>query len=496
MSVPAGPQEYIDLLRRRLALHALWQSGLVFLPPLLAAWYIVFFLYRFAWLDPDAVMISGAAFLIAAAALTAVRFRAHAPSPLATARLIDETAAAEDRFVTLATVEGASGPAEFFSRLNSEAVALARTIDFQEHFPFRAGRSMVNSIIAALTAVVIFQLAFELTPPLLPARPVGKLAAAGQKLAGDLRFAELAAALSAAAEKLEGRSLSAEEKQTILRDILNQLDERIAREKARGGDISTLEEVAAEIRHEAKKNEESWSVTLPFKIPSLIPFRIPWIKQPDGEGGGGGKGSGGQGHGSQGEGDGAQKLEQKNGGGSGMGEQREGENPGGAKMQDGPQRAAGSEEKQQSKKTPDNRPDAQSNESRQLKDGGEKEGRKAATEKKGDAYGGDVKYGTEAKGELKGDRATAGAKSGEKMPARFAAPGEKPTGDLKDKDLRFVIVQLPEEESGTASGSREEQRKATAGALPSANVPLARPDDPHSAAEKQMLPLEYRGMIR
>src|SRR5689334_14646476 len=136
MSVAAGPQESIDHVRRRLALHALGRAGLVFLPPLLAAWYIVFFLYRFNWLGPDAVMLSGAAGLIAAAALTAARFRARAPTPLLAARLIDDKAAAEDRFVTLATVAPADGPPEFFSQLNSEAAALARTIDLKRDFPF------------------------------------------------------------------------------------------------------------------------------------------------------------------------------------------------------------------------------------------------------------------------------------------------------------------------------------------------------------------------
>ena len=59
-----------------------------------------------------------------------------------------------------------------------------------------------------------------------------------------------------------------------------------------------------------------------------------------------------------------------------------------------------------------------------------------------------------------------------------------------------MIVQLPDEEGGSASGSREAQRGKSRQAAPSGNVPLARPDDPQLAGEQHMLPLEYRGLIR
>src|SRR5436190_6532815 len=257
MSALAGPEDCLDRVRRRLALHALWRSGLLFLPPLFAAWYIVFFLYRFAWLDADAVMISGAALLIAAAAFTAARFRARAPSPLAAARLIDETAAAEDRFVTLATAETAAAPAEFFSQLKSEAAALARMIDVKRDFPFRIERAIVNSIIAALAAVLVFQLVFELAPGFRPTLPRETLAAAAQKLAHDPRFADLAAAMSAAAAKLDDPSLSQNEQRAILGDMRDKLDRRIALEKFHGGDVSAADKTADEIRQQAKKLDES-----------------------------------------------------------------------------------------------------------------------------------------------------------------------------------------------------------------------------------------------
>jgi hypothetical protein len=465
MSAAAGPQESIDLLRRRLALHALWRAGLVFLPPLLAVWYIVFFLYRFSWLGPDAVMLSGAAVMVAAAALTAARFRARAPSSLLAARLIDEKAAAEDRFVTLATLAPAAGPPEFFSQLHSEAAALARMVDVKKDFPFHIERSILYSIIAALATVLLFQLVLEFAPP----GPSGaKLAARAAKLADDSRFTDLAAPLSAAAAKLQGRSLGEGDKQALLADILGQVEDRIAAETARGGDAATLEKIAAEIRQMQKSESSSR-------------FRLPWTNESGEEGGGaGGSGRGsGQGAGNRG----GQKSNQQNGAGSG-------ERQSGAKLDGGGQRGEKAEEQKQGSLKRSGREGKE--DARQAKGGGENEGGKAAQQKQGDGEGGE-RSGRGSQGDVQRDGAV-GVASDDKPPERFAAPGEKLSGDLKD--LRTVIVRLPDEGSAAASGTRPGQTKALAGALPSANVPLAPPADPQAAQEKQMLPLEYRGMIR
>jgi hypothetical protein len=457
MSAPARPQQFIEFLRRRLALHALWRSGLVFLPPLLAVWYIVFFLYRFNWLSPDAVMLSGAAALIAAAALTAARFLGRAPTPLLAARLIDEKAAAEDRFVTLATLAPAAGPAEFFSRLNSEAAALVRTVDFKKDFPFRIERAILNSIIAALAAVLLFQLLFEFA-----LSPSGEKLAAAAALADDARFTDLAAALSAAAAKLQGRSLSETEKQTMLADILARVEDRIAAERARGGDTAALEAIASDIRQTQKSESASR-------------FRLPWMNESSDESGSG-QGSSGQGNGD------GQKLDQGSGSGSGAKQS-------GGKPQGGVQRGEKAEEQKQGSL---NRSGTESKQdAREVKRGGENEGGEAA-QKNGDAEGGERSGGVQAKDNGPRDGA-AGAASGDKPPARFAAPGETLSGGLKD--LRTVIVRLPDEGS-RASGTRKGQTKAPAEALPGANVPLAPPADPQAAQEKQMFPLEYRGMIR
>ncbi|HEX2386004.1 MAG TPA: hypothetical protein VHL99_05540, partial [Candidatus Binatia bacterium] len=346
--------------------------------------------------------------------------------------------AAEDRFVTLATLAPAAGPAEFFSRLNSEAAALVRTVDFKKDFPFRIERAILNSIIAALAAVLLFQLLFEFA-----------LSPSGEKLA-------------AAAAKLQGRSLSETEKQTMLADILARVEDRIAAERARGGDTAALEAIASDIRQTQKSESASR-------------FRLPWMNE-SGDESGSGQGSSGQGNGD------GQKLDQGSGSGSGAKQS-------GGKPQGGVQRGEKAEEQKQGSL---NRSGTESKQdAREVKRGGENEGGEAA-QKNGDAEGGERSGGVQAKGDGPRDGA-AGAASGDKPPARFAAPGETLSGGLKD--LRTVIVRLPDEGS-RASGTRKGQTKAPAEALPGANVPLAPPADPQAAQEKQMFPLEYRGMIR
>ncbi len=455
-------------LRRRLAAQTLWRSALFFIPPLLAAWYIVYFLYRFAWLGPDAVMITAAAFLIAAAALTAARFRRREPSGLAAARLADEKSHGEERFVTLATI-GDAGPAEFIARLRTEAAALARRIDFRRDFPFSGERSIFNSLIAALAAVIVFQLAFEWLPVFFPG-PGEKVAAAAKRLAQEPRFADLAADISGAAQKLQRQSLSAEDKQAIVDDALNKLEDRIVIEQNRGADTAPLHDAAEAIK---KKMRETRN-----------PLSLPWLTQGKGDGSGAGSGKG--------DGSGATR-QPDNRGGYGPGEPKEGKSAGktldrSQQKKSEPQFAAQGDKTSQLS-------DSSIKDGSRVKPGETNEENQTAEEKKREAEGGDIKSTTGAKNQP-GDGAKQSGGSGDKSPARFAAPGEKVSGELNEKDLRYVIVQLPEEAGGVASGSREARGKKSPDAVPSANAPLARPDEPQAAAEKQMLPLEYRGLIR
>jgi len=95
---------------------------------------------------------------------------------------------------------------------------------------------------------------------------------------------------------------------------------------------------------------------------------------------------------------------------------------------------------------------------------------------------------------------TGGRNPGEEIPTgkaaeRFLKPGEQ--GEKGMKGARFVTVQLPEQEAASAGGdSARGQGRQIRPKTAVSNVPLRRPDNPEAAAEKQPLPLEYRGLIR
>src|SRR5262249_50761198 len=148
----------------------------------------------------------------------------------------------------------------------------------------------------------------------------------------------------------------------IVRDALNKIEERIAAEKKRGGDVASLDAVARQINEAAKPESPSMS---------LLPL-LPWLTGGDGAGSGAGSG--------QGDGSGAaQKLAGKGGSGKGAAPSK-GEASGTKNLdpsrqtKDEPQFAAQSEKRLE-------RPDYLRQDALKQKDGGDKEGRKSAGEK-------------------------------------------------------------------------------------------------------------------
>lgn len=479
VALTTRPEIFVDRLRDRLAIHALWEAVLIFLPLLLAGGYIVFFLYRFARVGADTVLITDAVLLVAAGAAAAALSRRRAPSRRLAARLIDDKADGQDRFMTLATIDPAVCSPALLSRLEAEAASFEYRVEVGKDFPFRVRRSFLNSLIGALVAIMLFHLVFELLPALRTASPAEEMALMSRKLAGKPRFFELSRWLEAAAAKLENRKLSEQERQSIYREMLEQSERQIAQEKANGGaDGALLEETREELK-KLQKRENTWSITLPFKLPSLFPIPLPWIKQPgeQAEDDTGDKGAGG----SQ-----ARSAQERGAGQNKIPGRTELQQENGATKQPIPAPNA----KDQTL------PDPSSTGGLDLKENGEKGGKRTGSEDQGSAAGREPKNGLPSKtGEQKGDRTGAGSKSGEKIPERRLGPGE--SGQAAAKDARFVIVELPEEETGPATGRTSDgKRKVSATKLPGANLPLGRPDGPDAAAEKQMLPLEYRGMIR
>jgi hypothetical protein len=447
LSIESEPEKIIGGVRHRLANHALWQAVLFFLPPLFALYYMIFFLHRFDWLDPDAVLVAGAALLVAASALAAARFRSLAPSERSVARLIDDKAAGEDRFVTLATIDPLAAPPALLSRVKLEAAALHTRIEFKRDFPFRVGRSFLNSCIASLIAIVLFHLSVELAPLFKPStRGENGLALIGEELARFPGLEKLAERLKAVATQVQDPAISDEEKRSSIEELRRQIDRQLAGSERAPG---RREELLSQAKN-----------------------RLSGLEEGLGSGQGQGQGAGGR-----------QSSDQREGTGKGTADGGEAE-----KQNDKGFPTPSGAEKNISQAT---RPSGQQRE----KQAGELRGTEnkqvdGGRQDKGSGLDPNRKDNMEPKG-----TEPQGANNVHTAPERSLRPGDR--GEAV-KTSRFVTVQLPEEQtaSTTAGGASDTKRPASASRSAVGNLPLARPDQPSAAVEKQMLPLEYRGMIR
>jgi hypothetical protein len=419
-----------------------------FLPPLLAAWYAVFFLYRFAWVGADAVLITDAALLVAASMATAALSRRHSPSRRSAARQIDETIQGQDRFVTLATIDPAVCPPALLSRLEAEAAAFQSRIEVRRDFPFHPRRSFLNSCVGALIALLLFHLIFELAPILRPtARATRELALVAERLSRFPGLDKLADSLKTAAAKLSDPAVSEKEKRALIEQLTNEINRQLA---GSGQGSGGGEDLLRQARNQLSALEDGFD---------------------QGRGSGAGENR-------------TQTTQQKNGAGNRTGDGGEAEKQQDALKFSTPLPGA----KDQTI------PDSPSPAGRQLKEGGEKEGRNTGRKNKVAGAGRRPNDGLQSKN---GEETGARSQSGKEAPRRLLLrPGEP--GPAAPKDARFVTVQLPEEETGPASGGEGNgKRNKVAGTnFPAANTPLGPADRPDAADEKQMLPLEYRGMIR
>src|SRR4051794_34837310 len=99
-----SPEQLVNQVLHSLRHHALWDSLLIVCPLLLTVIYILLSLYRAALLDEFAVSLFLFAVLAAAISMVYIGFRPLIPSRPTAARLVDEKAQAQDRFMTLATL--------------------------------------------------------------------------------------------------------------------------------------------------------------------------------------------------------------------------------------------------------------------------------------------------------------------------------------------------------------------------------------------------------
>ena len=448
-----SPENLVARVEQRLRAHALWDSLLVYSPPLLAVLYLIAVLYWAAWVPPIPVLLLAAALITIGFVAVILRFRPRVPSLPAVARLVDDKAEANDRFMTLTTVDSSQSSKVMLARLRREAMGLLHRIEIRRDFPYHPTRSFYWSMGASVVLIILFHLFFESSLIKSGPSPQQRIRDLAEQMAERPPLAEIARALEALADKFDDSQVSRAEKQTAIQEVQKQIEEQQKQEGQQdnkdllsdaSSSLKSLEQ-GADGENQQQEQKEAGGV------------------QSDGSQGGQGEGK-----------------ERQDSGGDTKGELSAQLNP---EMKDGkstkgdPQGRSQKDNSGDQKEQKADQPDPNNPEKSKTSESAGK--MKENSERKS---------GKNRSDEVPQDGAPA---------ERYYKPGEQDREGIKD--AKYVTVQLPEEIAASGNGvttsSKDGKEIRNRQRLPVSNVPLPA-HNPEAPAEKQRMPLEYRDLIR
>lgn len=454
----ARPESLARRLTAQLGRHALWDSLLICVPPVLALLAAVIVLAEADWLS-QSVAIAMALFAIGFTVLAVtLRYRPRIPKLALAARMIDERAGAKDHFLTLATIDQAQCPESLLSRLRRETDEFAGRVELKHDFPYQPKRSAFWSIGTSLIAALLVYFLLPFVEPMLnPPSAPKQLRDLAEKMAQAPRLKELSQQLKALAAKLDDPKVQPEEKQAAVQELEKKIAEQQKQEQEKDN-----RDMLAQAQNSLKSAEQQQSAS----------------------------------------GQDQQKDQQKGGGNlqtnlpqeSGQGEGKQSQGDGGDSK--GEMSAQLSKDMQQGKSAQGNpkEPGQEKNQQRQ-----------------GDAKGNQPDPNQPGKEQNKnkldknqgGSKEGAGKNQASEEPPQGAPPAERfyQAGEGKDgiKNARYVTVQLPEDVPADSKGEGRMTKESKGGRArpqpPVSNAPLAT-HVPNAPTEKQQMPIEYRGIIR
>jgi hypothetical protein len=458
MQAPPHSQErsraeaLLDRLAARLSHHALWDTLLLILPPFAAAICVLAVLFRASVVDSLAVGVVAILFAVAGTVATIFRYRLRSPNTPKVAKLADRQSGAKDHFLTLATLPSGNYPVAFISRLRRESSALGDRIEIKRDFPYKIKRSAYASIGTSLLAVLLIYLLAPVVSGANRVAPVQtRLRQVAQNMARKLELKALATQLEALAAKLDDPKTSQQEKEQLAQRIEKQVKEQQREatnenQKLLGEAAGALEGMEQQVASADSRNEQQ-------------------------KGGGGiqsDQPQKGQGESKESQGTDGSKGDSKTESNSDV---QKG-NTGTAKPND-----PGQEKNRQQGETANHnqRDPNQANKDPNKEQAGKPQG---------------------------GSKEGAGQQqAAEQAPPQGPPPADRLGGEGNQalKGAGYVTVQLPEEIAADGKSESRPSKDSKGGRsrsqVPVSNVPLPA-HIPNAAAEKQQVPIEYRGMIR
>jgi hypothetical protein len=451
------PENVVQRLVAQLSRHVLWDSLLLFVPPAAALIYIIAVLFQADWLSQTAAVLTATLTLVLGAFAVLLRRRPLIPTVRLAARLVDQRSGAKDHFLTLATIDPATQPSMFLARLRSQTESFLHRVELKRDFPYRLKRSAYWSLGVSLIAAVLI----HLLPPLAQsarysATMTERLRDLAQQMAAKPDLRALAKELEAFVSKLDDPKSSREEKQALAQKMEQKIEERQKKEEQKdnrdllsqaASGLEGLEQQQAASGKDQQNDQQKGGGEIQSNAPK--------------------------------DGNGENKQSQ---GGSGESKGESSAQLGQEKMDQGKSAQANSKEQGQEKKqtgdATNNQPDPT------------QPGKDPNKEKVGKTEGGSKD------GAGKQQASAEPPPQGGPKADRFYKPGEGKEG-LAAKG--YVTVQLPEEVVADAKGesrtTKDSKNNRTRTPIPVSNVPLPA-HVPNAPAEKQQVPIEYRGIIR
>jgi hypothetical protein len=449
------PETLIHRLAKQLGRHVLWDSLLIFVPPLAVLVCAIAILFWAASLEPLAAFFTIAAVVALGVFAIALRYRPRVPSVSAAAHLMDQRSGGQDHFLTLATIESENCPASLVIRLRGQTAALVSRVELKRDFPYRLKPSAYWSLGGSLVAAILI---YFLAPLSQPANRHGatseRLRQLAREMASKSTLRTLGRDLQSLAAKLEDPKTSQEEKQALTQEIEKKIEEQQKREEQK--DNRDLLGQASSALEGAEQQAVSGQT------------------QKDLQKGGGGIQS---------------NLPQE-----GRGDSKQSEGGGGDSKNDS---VAQSNTDTQQGKPSQTKP----------KDGEEKGPQQgdARDPNQADSSQANKKQNKEQPTKTQGGSKEGAGKdqASNEPPPQGTPPADRfyQAGEGKEgiKGARYVTVQLPEDlvadSKGETRATRESKGSRTRSQIPVSNVPLPA-HVPNAPTEKQQLPIEYRGMIR
>jgi hypothetical protein len=178
------PENLVLRLVAQLSQHALWDSLLIFLPPVLALIYSVVVLSHAARISDLASLLVIAVAVGFGVLGVVLRYRPLIPDVSSAAQLVDQRSGANDHFLTLATIEPTRSPASLIARLSQETVGFMERVELKRDFPYKLKRSACWSVGLSLIAGILIHFLVPLAEPAIQLLPVQqRLSALAEKLA-------------------------------------------------------------------------------------------------------------------------------------------------------------------------------------------------------------------------------------------------------------------------------------------------------------------------